>query len=166
MYSLQQVVLAIRALANEQDRTRFQLLPMRRPHVPTLFAEAMVETSTPTASRFTQQKHGIDLHATHHVTITPTGMFLEGPDAEQSNRVLRLYPDNPNAFLRVTFAEVRSLGLVILSSLTFTSFQDDHLSFRFDPDCDSVAFVHDRFGEVLKRGVTVGGQRFEFLGVS
>jgi len=41
----------------------------------------------------------------HKATITPTGVYLYGPDPEVKNRVLRKYSDFPNHFLSVSFLD-------------------------------------------------------------
>ncbi|KAF8609423.1 RdRP-domain-containing protein [Ceratobasidium sp. AG-I] len=83
-----------------------------------------------------------------HVVVTPTRMILEGPSPEQLNRVLRMYPDNWNNFLRVRFSD------------------EDQSSFRWDPDVDVPALVKRRVGGVLKKGLVIAGRRFEYLGYS
>ncbi|KAG9102986.1 hypothetical protein FRC06_000562, partial [Ceratobasidium sp. 370] len=41
----------------------------------------------------------------HHVKITPTAIFLAGPFAEQSNRIIRRYPGFESHFIRVSFTD-------------------------------------------------------------
>ncbi|KAG9018986.1 hypothetical protein FRB90_007566 [Tulasnella sp. 427] len=84
----------------------------------------------------------------HHVTITPTRMVLDGPYPDQSNRVLRRFPNHHDYFLRVNFAD------------------EELLDYRWDRDVDGAGFVRDRVGGVLKSGLDVGGRRFEFLAYS
>ncbi|KAF5375216.1 hypothetical protein D9758_000490 [Tetrapyrgos nigripes] len=83
-----------------------------------------------------------------HLEVTPTTMFFEGPFLERSNRVVRLYPDHHDSFLRVAFVE------------------EDGTSYRFDRDIDGPAFIRDRVGSFLVNGLTIAGRKFEFLGYS
>ncbi|KAK6005708.1 hypothetical protein QM012_007350 [Aureobasidium pullulans] len=46
----------------------------------------------------------------HRLTVTVAGLYLEGPEPEVSNRVLRKYKDHPDHFVRVTFADEDDLG--------------------------------------------------------
>lgn len=82
------------------------------------------------------------------VTITPTTMKLSGPDAEQSNRVLRRFSDNIDAFIRVTFAD------------------NDTYSYHYDREIDVPEFVKLTVGGPLRRGITIAGRKFEFLAYS
>ncbi|KAG8905124.1 hypothetical protein FRC01_008467, partial [Tulasnella sp. 417] len=84
----------------------------------------------------------------HHVTITPTRMVLDGPYPDQSNRVLRRFPNHHDHFLRVNFTD------------------EDLLDFRWDRDVDGAQFVRDRVGGVLKRELVVAGRGFKFLAYS
>ena len=83
-----------------------------------------------------------------HVTVTPTGLILEGPYPERSNRVMRSYPHNQDSFLRVCFAE------------------ENKLQFRLDQEVDGRKFIKERFGEILRHGLEVGGRHFDFLAYS
>lgn len=83
-----------------------------------------------------------------HVTVTPTGLRLDGPYPERSNRVMRSYPDNHDSFLRVSFVE------------------EDNLQFRLDQEVDGKQFIKDRFGTFLHEGLEIGGRRFRFLAYS
>ncbi|KAG8900831.1 hypothetical protein FRC00_010867 [Tulasnella sp. 408] len=84
----------------------------------------------------------------HHVTITPTRMVLDGPYPDQSNRVLRRFPNHHDYFLRVNFTD------------------EDLLDFRWDRDVDGAQFVRERVGGVLKQGLIVAGRKFDFLAYS
>lgn len=82
-----------------------------------------------------------------HVNVTPTTLQMEGPFPERSNRVVRWYPNHHDCFLRVSFSD------------------EDRLQLRFDPrEIDGKAFIRNRFGDILLKGITVGGKKFEFLG--
>lgn len=79
------------------------------------------------------------------VLVTPTAVLLDGPTWEASNRVLRRYRTKANYFLRVNFC-------------------DEDLE-RYFPatDVDNMAFVHERYGTFLKRGIEVGGKHYDML---
>ncbi|KAF8609453.1 RdRP-domain-containing protein [Ceratobasidium sp. AG-I] len=83
-----------------------------------------------------------------HAVVTPTRVILEGPSPEQLNRVLRMYPDNWNNFLRVRFSD------------------EEQSTFRWEQDVDAPAFVKKRIGGILKNGLVIAGRRFEYLGYS
>ena len=84
----------------------------------------------------------------HQVRITPAGMYLEGPHPEPKNRILRDYHSHSStSFIRVTFED------------------EDGGSIRYDRH-GSLDHIHDRFKEVLKTQLDIGGQSFEFLGFS
>ncbi|KAL0580309.1 hypothetical protein V5O48_001726 [Marasmius crinis-equi] len=84
-----------------------------------------------------------------HVTITPTGMDLEGPFPERSNRVIRTYDKSCHeSFLRVSFAD------------------ESGAQYRFDREVDGAGFIRLRVGRFLLHGLTIGGRNFEFLAYS
>ncbi|OCB86097.1 RdRP-domain-containing protein [Sanghuangporus baumii] len=80
-----------------------------------------------------------------HVFITPSGVRLDGPFPEQTNRVIRKYPENKDHFLRVTFVE------------------EDNFRFRFDTRTNARSFIDSHVGGILRNGLTIAGRRFEFL---
>ncbi|KIJ54982.1 hypothetical protein M422DRAFT_152897 [Sphaerobolus stellatus SS14] len=85
----------------------------------------------------------------HHVIFTPTGMELKGPFPDSSNRILRRYSDDPEAFLRVSFTD------------------ESGLKFRFDRrEVDGPEFIQRRIGGILKKGFSICGRKFEFLAYS
>ncbi|GJE86033.1 RNA dependent RNA polymerase [Phanerochaete sordida] len=83
-----------------------------------------------------------------HVTVTPTTHHLDGPYPERSNRVMRMYPNNHDCFVRVNFVDETDLQL------------------RFDREVDGRAFTKRRVGTVLADGIHIAGRRFEFLAYS
>ncbi|CAE6449490.1 unnamed protein product [Rhizoctonia solani] len=112
---------------------------------------ALQKSNQPTlTSRLrTTRKKGIDGDfPCLHVTITPTRIALDGPNPEQLNRVLRMYPDHWNHFLRVRFAD------------------EEQSPLRTDPDVDLPRFVKDRVGKILKEGISIAGRHFEYLAYS
>ncbi|KAG5722151.1 putative RNA-dependent RNA polymerase 1 [Termitomyces sp. T112] len=83
-----------------------------------------------------------------HVTFTPTRMILEGPYATQSNRVIRMYEDYLDHFVRVDFRD------------------EDRLQYRWDREVDGSTFLQQRVGGILKNGFELAGRSFEFLAYS
>ncbi|KAK5072515.1 hypothetical protein LTR51_005153 [Lithohypha guttulata] len=84
----------------------------------------------------------------HRVTITPTGMFLEGPEEVVANRVLRQHRDNQSFFLRVSFTE------------------EDWDRIQFERDTSNERVLRGRFLDILHQGLDIGGEHFDFLGFS
>ncbi|CAE6521754.1 unnamed protein product [Rhizoctonia solani] len=112
---------------------------------------ALQKSNRPTlTSRLrTSRKKGVDGDfPCLHVTVTPTRIALDGPNPEQLNRVLRMYPDHWNHFLRVRFAD------------------EEQSPFRADPEVDVPRFIKDRVGKVLKEGLNIAGRHFEYLAYS
>ncbi|KAG8691097.1 hypothetical protein FRC11_006846 [Ceratobasidium sp. 423] len=112
---------------------------------------ALQKSNRPTlTSRLrTSRKKGIDGDfPCLHVTVTPTRIALDGPNPEQLNRVLRMYPDHWNYFLRVRFAD------------------EEQSPFRADPEVDVPRFVKERVGTILKEGLNIAGRHFEYLAYS
>ncbi|TFK30601.1 RNA-directed RNA polymerase 2 [Coprinopsis marcescibilis] len=85
-----------------------------------------------------------------HVVVTPTAVFLEGPFPERSNRVIRAYDSNHHeSFLRVTFTD------------------EGRLQYRSsDREIDHGAFIRERFGSLLLRGLVIAKRQFKFLAYS
>lgn len=84
----------------------------------------------------------------HRAMITPSGMYLYGPDPEPMNRVLRKYPKRHEYFLRVQFCD------------------EDGEPVRFNPRVSNDSIFHDRFKDVLENGITIVNRKFDFLGFS
>lgn len=84
---------------------------------------------------------------TFHLILTPTRHILEGPNADQSNSVLRRFGKSEN-FLRV-------------------SFQDENRSrLRGDFETSIGDLLSGRYRPVLLNGCQVAGRRYQFLGYS
>ncbi len=79
--------------------------------------------------------------------VTPTRVFLQGPDAESRNRVLRMFPDRDDMFLRVSFCD------------------EDGQDLTFSPKVSNDT-VYKRYREVLVDGIRIAGRQFSFLGFS
>jgi RNA dependent RNA polymerase len=84
----------------------------------------------------------------HKATVTPTGIFLEGPEPETKNRVIRKYAAHTDFFLRVSFLD------------------EDGDRLRFDKHVSLDKIYHGRFKGVLSSFIEVAGRKFEFLGFS
>jgi RNA-dependent RNA polymerase len=83
-----------------------------------------------------------------HVSLSPTSTKLGGPYPERSNRIMRTYADNQDAFIRVSFVE------------------ETDLQYRHDREIDSPAFIRRWVPPILKNGLTIAGRRFHFLAYS
>jgi hypothetical protein len=94
----------------------------------------------------TQQHSHIAL--IYKATVTPTGIFLEGPEPETKNRVLRKYAAHIDFFLRVSFLD------------------EDGDPLRFDKHVSLEKIFHRRFKGVLSGFIEVADRKFEFLGFS
>ncbi|KAJ2969240.1 hypothetical protein NQ176_g8770 [Zarea fungicola] len=79
--------------------------------------------------------------------VTPTRVILSGPDAESKNRVLRMFPDRTDYFLRVTFTD------------------EDGMDLGYNPRVSN-DYVYDHYRSVMKQGIEIAGRRFSFLGFS
>ena len=83
-----------------------------------------------------------------HVSISPTSMVLAGPYPERSNRILRTYDDNRDAFVRVSFVE------------------ETGLRYQQDREIDGPAFIGRWVSPILHNGLTIAGKKFHFLAYS
>ncbi|EON67049.1 hypothetical protein W97_06166 [Coniosporium apollinis CBS 100218] len=84
----------------------------------------------------------------HKVFITPTGTYLEGPEMEVTNRVLRNYSKHTDQFIRTTFAD------------------ETYEPVHFDPNASMEEIFHSRFKAVLDSSINIAGYGFTFLGFS
>ncbi|KAG8906417.1 hypothetical protein FRB99_006919 [Tulasnella sp. 403] len=103
---------------------------------------------TMTHMQLRDQRMDVGLFNCHHVTLTPTRMVLNGPYPDQSNRIIRRYPNHHSYFIRVNFTD------------------EEQLHYRWDREIDGAGFVRERVGNTLKRGIRVAGREFKFLGYS
>jgi len=95
----------------------------------------------------TAERHS-QLALVHRVTITPAGNYLEGPELETKNRVLRKYPQHTDYFIRVHFTDENGEAL------------------RNDPTTSRWDIFHNRFNRVLDSSINIAGRRYTFLGFS
>ncbi|KAL1640179.1 hypothetical protein SLS58_007130 [Diplodia intermedia] len=84
----------------------------------------------------------------HRVMITPAGTYLEGPELEAGNRVLRQYRHHADRFLRVEFTD------------------EDGDYVRFEPRTDMSDIFNNRFQGVLDNVIKIAGRSYQFLGFS
>jgi len=83
----------------------------------------------------------------HRLYVTPSGLKLEGPTLMGSNRVLRMFPNHHDYFLKVTFC-------------------DENQSRLFQSRDLSTSPVIDRWRSILNSGIGLGKRQFSFLGFS
>ena len=79
----------------------------------------------------------------HKVMVTPTGIYLYGPEPEVKNRVLRKYSEFPNHFVSVSFLD------------------EDGEPLRLDRQTSGEVVYHGRFKRVLQETITIAGRGFE-----
>jgi hypothetical protein len=84
----------------------------------------------------------------HRITITPTGIYLDGPDPEPANRVLRRYPEHTDHFARVVFCD------------------EDRGPVRYDPRASQKLIYDARFCGVLLKPIVIAGMAYDFFGFS
>ncbi|KAI5277151.1 RNA-directed RNA polymerase [Aureobasidium subglaciale] len=83
----------------------------------------------------------------HKLTVTVSGVYLEGPEPEVSNRVLREYQDHSDHFTRVTFVD------------------EDGEPVHFDSQSDQTA-IYSRFRKFMESEYLIAGRGYSFLGFS
>lgn len=84
----------------------------------------------------------------HRLDVTPAAYNMEGPEWMGSNRVLRMFPDHHDHFLKVSFVEEN-----------LTKIQQGR-DFKLD------AILSDRWELILNGGLQLCGRTFQFLGFS
>lgn len=84
----------------------------------------------------------------HRATVTPTGIYLYGPETIASNRVLRQYRAFQDCFLRVLSAD------------------ENEERIGFDRDFSNDRVFEGRFLSILSNGLNIAGEHFDFLGFS
>ncbi|KAL7931687.1 RdRP domain-containing protein [Trichoderma chlorosporum] len=81
------------------------------------------------------------------IMVTPTRIMLHGPDGENKNRVLRMFPQHSDYFVRVIFGDEDGQDLALL------------------PNVNNSA-IFERYRKVMKESIHIAGRKFEFLGFS
>lgn len=107
---------------------------------------ASYDTSAPD-NPYELAKRYSHINLVHKIVVTPCGIYLEGPEPEPTNRVLRQY-SKPDHFIRVVFQDEDG-GLV-----------------RYDPRTNLERIYHQRFKSVLDSSLLICGYSFSFLGFS
>lgn len=79
----------------------------------------------------------------HKAMVTPTGIYLSGPEPEVKNRVIRKYSKFSSYFLQVSFLE------------------EDGQTLRYSPVASNEDIYHKRFKNVLEDGIHIAGRRYE-----
>ncbi|XP_010043968.2 probable RNA-dependent RNA polymerase 1 [Eucalyptus grandis] len=87
--------------------------------------------------------------------VTPSKMYLCGPEVNVSNRVLRNYPGDIDNFLRVSFVDEE------LDKIYSTD-----LSPRNSASEERRSGIYKRIVSTLRDGILIGDKRFEFLAFS
>jgi RNA dependent RNA polymerase len=83
----------------------------------------------------------------HKVSVTPTGIYLFGPEQESNNRILRKYSAHHDSFMRVRFCD------------------EDGSQLYFGPKISGFR-VFSRFKKILEDGIQIAGRTYSFLGFS
>lgn len=110
-----------------------------------LFSDTLQDYLSRPALRTLEARETFDCF---RLVVTPTTWFLEGPFPERFNRVIRLYRDHQDSFLRVTFVD------------------ENRLQYRFDREVDGSDFIRRRVRNLLVEGITIAGRHFRFLAYS
>ena len=79
----------------------------------------------------------------HKATVTPAGIYLNGPEPEMKNRILRKYAAFSSYFLQVTFSD------------------EDGEAMRYDRTASLHDIFHHRFKKVLESNITIAGRPYE-----
>lgn len=99
-------------------------------------------------SIFDLVKRNPHLKLIYRLRVTPTGIYLEGPEPEVTNRVIRKYEDHIQSFVRVVFSD------------------EDGQRIEFERNTDLHQIFHQRFKDILTNGISLCGTQFDFLGFS
>ncbi|KAI6798622.1 RNA-directed RNA polymerase [Hortaea werneckii] len=84
----------------------------------------------------------------HRIVVTPVGTYLEGPEPEPANRVLRICHGHSDHFARTVFQD------------------EDGGCVRYDPRANQDSVYRCRFKQFLDRTQFLNGLAFTFLGFS
>lgn len=79
----------------------------------------------------------------HKAMVTPTGIYLSGPEPEVKNRVIRKYSNFSSYFLQVSFLE------------------EDGQTLRYSSVASNEEIYHGRFKNVLEDVIHIAGRRYE-----
>ncbi|KAL9076034.1 MAG: hypothetical protein Q9157_003813 [Trypethelium eluteriae] len=158
---LPKIVSIARSQGNERTAEALRMLarelPFVGPHTsPDDFSKSTLEERiadyaenyTNVNSVYAVNKRHAHIVLIYRAAVTPAGIYLEGPDQDTTNRVLRKYPEDIDHFMRVEFMD------------------EDGEKIRFERRVSYDHIFHGRFKGVLADGVSVAGRRYHFLGFS
>ncbi|GMH21473.1 hypothetical protein Nepgr_023315 [Nepenthes gracilis] len=94
----------------------------------------------------------------HRALITPTKIYLLGPELESSNYVVKYFASYASDFMRVTFVE-EDWGKLHPNVIS-THIQQDIFSKPYRTR------IYHRILSILRDGISIGSKRFEFLAFS
>ena len=117
-------------------------------HMGKLLEENEKASTRELSHNFSIEKQHPHIGLIHKALVTPAGVYLEGPEPEAKNRVLRAYFEHTDHFLRVTFSD------------------EDGERMNFDRFVSLEEIYHSRFKNVLDRVISIANRRFAFLGFS
>ncbi|RYP64420.1 hypothetical protein DL770_009205 [Monosporascus sp. CRB-9-2] len=98
-------------------------------------------------SELSSERARQNLVMVYKVQVTPTRIFLQGPEAEAKNRILRKFPNHTQYLARVQFCEEDGQDLYFNSKV-------------------SLSQIWSRFKTVLLKGIPIAGRHYDFLGFS
>ncbi|RAL66282.1 hypothetical protein DID88_005953 [Monilinia fructigena] len=84
----------------------------------------------------------------HRVTITPAGIYLDGPETESNNRILRKYAGSHSYFVRVNFCD------------------EDGGRIQYASNVSNDEIFDGVFKNILQNGFSIANQKYEYLGSS
>ncbi|KAI3981497.1 hypothetical protein MKX01_007424 [Papaver californicum] len=99
-----------------------------------------------------------ELMSCHRALITPTKIYLLGPEVETWNYVVKHFAEHVSDFLRITFVE-EDWGKLPSDAVT-TSIEQGIFSKPYRTS------IYHRILSVLSNGIVIGTKRFEFLAFS
>lgn len=103
--------------------------------------QELVERELLFSPRFYEQYEHIAL--VHKAMVTPTGIYLSGPEPEVKNRVIRKYSKFSSYFLQVSFLE------------------EDGQTLRYSSVASNEDIYHRRFKSVLEDVIYIAGRSYE-----
>ncbi len=103
--------------------------------------QELVERELLFSPGFYEQYHHIA--PVHKAMVTPTGIYLSGPEPEVKNRVIRKYSKFSSYFLQVSFLE------------------EDGQTLRYSSVASNEDIYHRRFKNVLEDVIHIAGRRYE-----
>lgn len=106
---------------------------------------AIVREDSCSSVHFQQPDHICDIFK---ATVTPTGIYLHGPEPEVKNRILRKYTTHTSYFLQVSFLD------------------ENHEPLRYDRHTSNEEIYQGRFQQILEKSINIAGRPYEFLGFS